>query len=304
MRFRPTPFNNINIGNRINYFIRSSSPLNRLIIINVVVYFILLLLKIFFNLFDFLFIKDFSSNVINSIIPLLSVSANLTTLASKPWTLLTSIFLHLNFLHIFFNMLVLWFSGSIFLQYFKKNALYTVYILGGILGNIFFILSYNYFSDLLYASNCAAALGASGGVLAVLVAAATKAPKLKINVFVGNIDLKWIAIILVLIDIVNIPMHNSGGHFAHLGGSLFGFLYALYPQISTIRIPSLKLYSRNKKKKHNYSRYKTDEQYNRERAENRKKIDAILDKISKSGYQHLTKEEKEILFKTSNKKDW
>ena len=305
MRFYSNPFRNVNIGNRITYFFRNPSPLNRLIIINVSIYIILLLLKVFLNLLGFLFVKDFSTTVTSIITSWLSVPANLATLVSRPWTLLTSIFVHLDFLHIFFNLLVLWFSGTIFLQYFKKKALYIVYIFGGIIGNILFILSYNYFPVFASISNQAIALGASGGVLAVLVATATKAPNLKINLFlIGNIALKWIAIAFVVIDIISIPMSNSGGHLAHLGGSLFGFLYALFPQVSTIHMPSFKFRKSMKKRKYSYSHPKTDEQYNRERSENRKKIDEILDKISKSGYQNLTKEEKEILFKTSNKKNW
>ena len=249
--------------------------------------------------------KESGFEIIPIISSWLSVPSDLSTLLIKPWTLFTSIFLHFDFFHIFYNMLMLWFSGTIFIQYFKPNSLYKVYILGGLVGNILFILSYNYFPVFASIKNAAFALGASGGVLAVLIAAATKVPNQKINLlFLGSISLKWIAILFVVIDILSIPGENSGGHFAHLGGALFGFLYVILPFILQKIKPFLSFHRYKPKKQNSSQRPKTDEQYNRERADNRKKIDEILDKISKSGYQNLSKEEKELLFKTSNTKNW
>ncbi len=307
MRFGRSPFfqTNNNIGFRIKSFFRNPSPLNKLITINVGVYLGIVFLKIFSNLFGFLMAKESGLQIIDLISLWLSVPANISTLITKPWTLLTSIFLHLEFFHIFFNMLMLWFSGTIFLSYFKPKSLYLVYILGGMVGNILFILSYNYFPVFSSISNEAVALGASGGVLAVLIAAASKAPNQKVNLlFLGSIPLKWIALLFVVIDILSIPSGNSGGHFAHLGGALFGFFYVILPTIFLKIKPSFSFHRAKPKQTSSSQRPKTDEQYNRERAENRKKIDKILDKISKSGYQNLSKEEKELLFKSSNTKNW
>jgi membrane associated rhomboid family serine protease len=297
-------FNNptMNLGFKLKRFLQNPSSFKPLIIINIGVYIGILLIKILFNFIGFLFLKDnhFSFHVFVS--TWLCVPADIPTLIYKPWTILTSIFLHMDFFHILFNMIMLWFSGSIFLYYFKAKSLYTVYIIGGIIGNLLFILSYNYFPVFEAVTSHAVALGASGGVLAVLIAAATKAPNQQINLlFFGNVSLKWIAIVFVIMDIVSIPRGNSGGHFAHLGGALFGFLFAYFPKLSFLHKP---VFSFHKPKiKYTHQRPKTDEQYNRERAEQRKRVDEILDKISKSGYQHLTKEEKDFLFNAGQKKN-
>lgn len=307
MRFQRSPFyqTNRNFGQRIKYFFQNPSPLNRLITINVAVYLGVLLFKVFINLFGFLFVKEDSGQLMRIIALFLSVPADLPTLLVKPWTLITSIFSHMEFFHLLFNMIMLWFSGSIFLHYFKANSLYKVYIAGGIIGNLLFILSYNFFPVFESVTNYAIALGASGSVLAILIAAATKAPNQKINlIFIGNVSLKWIAIAFVLIDIVSLPRGNSGGHFAHLGGALFGFLYAYFPKLSLIKNPLFTFQKQKTNRTYASKHPKSDEQYNKERAEERQRVDKILDKISKSGYQNLTKEEKDFLFKTSNKRNW
>jgi len=297
-------FNNptMNLGFKLKRFLQNPSSLNRLIIINIGVYIGILLIKILFNSIGFLFLKDSHFSFQAFVSTWLCVPADIPTLIYKPWTLLTSIFLHMDFFHILFNMIMLWFSGSIFLYYFKTKSLYTVYIIGGIIGNLLFILSYNYFPVFEAVTSHAVALGASGGVLAVLIAAATKAPNQQINLlFFGNMSLKWIAIVFVIMDIVSIPRGNSGGHFAHLGGALFGFLFAYFPKLSFLHKPVFTFHK--PKIKYTPQRPKTDEQYNRERAEQRKRVDEILDKISKSGYQHLTKEEKDFLFNAGQKKN-
>ena len=310
MRFRQSPFfrPQQSIASRIQLFLKNNSPLNRLITINIAVYLGMLALKISASLLEFLMLKEYGSLMLLFVSDWLCVPANISTLLVKPWTILTSIFLHLDFFHILFNMIMLWFGGSIFIQYFKPKSLYTVYIIGGIIGNILFILSYNYFPVFSSIKHDAIALGASGGVLSVLIATASKAPNRKVNlIFLGNTSLKWIALFLVLIDIVSIPKGNSGGHFAHLGGALFGFSYTVLPVFFRkykSKISLLKQKKQKSKQNHRPQRPKTDEQYNQERYENRKKVDEILEKISKSGYQNLTQEEKDFLFKTSHTKNW
>ena len=293
---------NLNLGGRISNFFRSNNPLNRLIIINIGVYLAFLLLGIFANLANFLQVKE-SGGFDQWVLEWFGAHSNWWLLLTRPWTLISSIFLHLEFSHIFFNMLTLWIGGQIFLYYFSPKQIYTVYILGGIIGNIFFIGAYNIFPVFSDVVQQAVAIGASGGVLAVLVAAAAKAPNHPLPlIFIGNVSLKWIAIVLVIIDIISIPGGNSGGHFAHLGGALFGFLYVYIPKWNQ----SLKAKSKHKTKAKpsKDSRPKSDEQYNAERAAHRKRVDEVLDKVAQSGYQNLSTEEKEFLFKTSNKKNW
>ncbi len=294
---------NLNLGTRISNFFRSNNPLNRLIIINIGVYLVFLLLGIFANLAHFLQAKE-GGGFEQWALDWFGVHSGIMLLLTRPWTIITSIFLHLDFFHIFFNMLMLWVGGKIFLSVFPPKRIYTVYIWGGIVGNIFFILSYNLFPVFADVAQHAVAVGASGGVLAVLIAAAAKAPNYQLRLLlIGNISLKWIALLFVIIDVISIPSGNSGGHFAHLGGALFGFLYIYIPKL-TSSISARRVRKPKSKKAPKASRPKTDEQYNAERAAYRKKVDHILDKVAQSGYESLSKEEKEFLFKTSNKTNW
>jgi len=294
--FTPKP----TVKDRIIRFLRSNNPTNRLITINIWIYLLVLLLSLFSK--TFLFLHDGSDQDIagNFLSQWFGVSSNLETLITRPWTLITSIFLHLSFWHIFFNMIMLWVAGWIFSQFIPPKKIYTVYLLGGMVGNLLFILSFNYFPVFKYAVSHSVALGASGGVLAVLAAVATQVPNYPIRLLlIGEVRLKWLAIVLIILDIINIRSGNSGGHFAHLGGVMFGFLFVFIPLLkSKIRLP------RPKKRKFNYHinqdiRPKTDEQYNAEIAAYRKKVDTVLDKVAKSGYSSLSKAEKEFLFNTS-----
>jgi membrane associated rhomboid family serine protease len=258
-------------------------------------------IRIFANLYLFLQGKITDDTVDRFIQEWFGASSNYAILLTRPWTMITNIFLHLDFFHIFFNMIMLWFSGRIFLYFFSAKKIYTMYLLGGIIGNLLFILSYHFFPVFEFIKNSSIAIGASGGVLAILIAVAAKSPNYLLRFFIiGNIPLKWLAVFFVIIDIISIPYGNSGGHFAHLGGALFGFLYVYIPKWKQ----SLNMAKIRKPKPQQSARPKTDEQYNAERTAYRKKVDTILDKIAKSGYQSLTKEEKEFLFKTSNKKNW
>jgi membrane associated rhomboid family serine protease len=266
-----------------------------------VIYLLIAVIDVLFNMSQFLQGEPVTDAVGTFIYNWFGISSNYGILFTRPWTMITSLFLHLNFFHVFFNMIMLWFSGRIFLYYFPAGKMYTVYLWGGVVGNILFALSYHIFPVFIPMMNSAIAIGASGGVLAILIAVATKSPNYRLRFFItGNFALKWLAILFVVIDIVSIPYENSGGHLAHLGGALFGFLYVCIPKWKyMLTMPKIK-----KPKLHRTSRPKTDEEYNAEQTAYRKKVDAILDKISKSGYQSLTKEEKAFLFQTSNKRNW
>jgi membrane associated rhomboid family serine protease len=294
---------NFHFKDRVLNFFKSNNPLNRLIAVNIGIYVLILGINILMNLFRFLQGMSADGSLDSFILEWFGVSSNVTTLLTRPWTMITSLFLHLDFFHIVFNMITLWFSGKIFLYFFPVKKIYAVYLLGGVMGNILFILSFHFFPVFASVSDSSVATGASGGVLAVLIAAASKSPNYLLRFFMlGNISLKWLAVFFLIVDIISIPRGNSGGHFAHLGGALLGFLYVYIPKWNQwIRLKATKI---KKPKPHPSSRPKTDEQYNAERAAYRKKVDGILDKISKSGYQSLSKEEKEFLFRTSNKKNW
>jgi membrane associated rhomboid family serine protease len=297
-------------------FFRRRSILNRLIIINVLVFVVVNIINLFLFLFN---VQDHLSDIsgISLISYYFAVPADLESLIYRPWTLFTYMFLQENFFHIFFNMIVLYFSGRIFLEYLDEKKLLSTYLLGGLVGAFFYIFAFNtfpVFSETVYYS---VALGASASVLAILVAVSTYVPEYSVMlVLFGKVKLKYLALAVVLIDLLNISRGNAGGHIAHLGGALWGFAYIWFLKKGTdftINFKNMnfrrffKYFTRPK----DTSKYDTtatngrpltDDEYNYRRKNHQDKIDHILDKISKSGYNSLTREEKELLFKSSNKK--
>jgi membrane associated rhomboid family serine protease len=239
----------------------------------------------------------------------LGVPASVQTLITRPWTLITYMFLHFEFLHIFFNMLWLYWFGKIFLEFLPDRQLYMVYFLGGISGALAFILAFNFFPAFSNAINFSVAIGASASVMAIVVAIAFMVPDYTIGLlFVGNVKIKYIALIFIAIDIAMIRSDNAGGHFAHIGGALLGMIFTFSYKKGYNFLYGLNLIRKIRKgrkskfrKVYVSERPVSDEEYNANRAKSQAKLDGILDKIAKSGYSSLTKEEKEFLFKTSNK---
>ena len=201
---------------------------------------------------------------------------------------------------------MLYYGGKIFLQYFSQKQLLLTYIFGGLVGALFFILAFNAFPVFENMKGQAVALGSSASVLSILIAAATYRPDYTLNLFLlGQVKMKWVAIVFVVIDFLSISKGNSGGHIAHLGGALWGFLYAfmLKNDFDIYRIfkkkPKIRVKTVNTENYH--KRPKTDEQYNAERAQEQEEIDRILEKIAKNGYSSLSDKEKEFLFRQSKK---
>jgi membrane associated rhomboid family serine protease len=286
---------------------RSKSVLVKLIIINAVVWLCIMFLNVVFDLYK----VQFTENVINW----LAVPAAVDILWSRPWTLLTYMFLHYDFWHILFNMLWLYWFGKIFLEFLNERQLLSTYIIGGLAGAIFYIISFNVFPKFEETYRQSVALGASASVMAIVVAISLYVPNYRINLlFIGPVRILYIALFSVILDVLMIRSTNSGGHLAHLGGALWGFFYismlrkrydvsSVFNWFSVQRIKSLFNRPRKAKFKKVYtnSRPKTDEEYNYEKKLNQERIDEILDKISKTGYENLTKQEKEFLFKNSRK---
>lgn len=287
-----------NILDRIRCFFIQKTVLTNLMFVNILIWVVCMFIAVFTWLFN---IGD-----ISFVTKLFAVPANLTTLSHKPWTVFTYMFLQEEFWHLFFNMLMLYYGGLIFLQYLSQKQLLWTYIIGGLVGALFFIAAFNFFPVFENNKNIAMALGSSASVLSILVAAATYYPEYRINLFLlGTVKMKWIAIVFVIIDFISITKGNAGGHIAHLGGALWGFIYAYMLRnnfnIYEIFHRKTKIKIKNKNT-HNYTqRPKTDEQYNAERAEEQAEIDKILEKISKNGYSSLNAKEKELLFKQSKK---
>lgn len=276
----------------LKYKYRTASIVEQIIYINVAVFVLMFLV----NTLGFLF-----GSKINFFIEWFAMPAKFTDFLSKPWTILTYGFLHNGFFHILFNMLLLYYVGNIFLEYFTPKQLVSFYLLGTFFGGLLFLLSYNYFPAFNSAINGSILLGASAGVSAIFVGIATYIPHYQIRLrFIGFVKLWHLAAIFVALDVIQIPFGNAGGHLAHLGGALFGFIYV--SQASNKKIDLLgsffSLFTRKKKTMRTVYKSKNSTAKTKNTiTKNQQEIDAILDKISKSGYDALTKSEKDFLFK-------
>ena len=233
----------------------------------------------------------------------------------KPWTIITYAFMHSGFFHILFNMLILYFSGQIFLTFFSPKRLLNYYVLGAISGALIYMLSYNLFPAFSSVGE-SYLIGASASVMAVLVGTAAQVPNYSVRlILIGNVKLWIIAAIFVGLDVAQIPFGNAGGHLAHIGGALIGYTYTqqlakgndfgkfvttsfdyLNDVLSGNSRPKMKTVYKNKERKARANSKNTTETSTINRTEKQKRIDEILDKISKSGYESLTKEEKDFLF--------
>lgn len=290
--------------NRIQSFFTGGSTLSRLILINAAVFLLANLVGLFYWLFAF--------EGKSPLLELLAVPADLSVLVKRPWTLITYMFYQEDFFHILFNLIVLYFGGRIFQEFLGDKRLTATYLFGGIVGAAFFIFAYNFFPVFEAALPMAIALGASASVLAILVAAASYVPEYRVPLILfGNVKLKHIAIVLVVIDLLSIRQGNPGGHIAHLGGAVWGFVSVWLMRrgldfsmlIPVFRTSDKKRSARNKWKVHrnpsaSAGRPLTDEEYNAQKLAQKEKMDAILDKISKYGYARLTEEEKSFLFRS------
>jgi membrane associated rhomboid family serine protease len=293
------------ILSEIRDFFTRGSVLARLIGINLAVFVLVSFIRVLFFLVD-------APSAYDGIINWLGVPSNTGNLLTKPWTAVSYMFLHFDFFHIFFNMIVLYVGGRLFRDFLGEERLTGTYIIGGLMGALFFILSYNIFPVFNEFVSMSVAIGASASVLAIFVAVATYMPNYKLPIIIiGPIRLKYIALFFVIFDLISIDKANSGGHLAHLGGALWGFTYiALLKNgkdpgkwLSTWIRALGSLFSRKPRMRVEYSNQRpvSDDEYNKQRVERQKQLDEILDKISRHGYESLSKEEKEILFKMSNK---
>ena len=155
----------------------------------------------------------------------LGMPSDLSSLLLKPWTLISYMFTHSGLMHILFNLIWLYFSGQIFLQYFNKQKLFSLYILGGVIGGLTYLIAYNLLP--VFSGQSSQLIGASAAVLAILFAIATYVPNYRVNlIFFGLTPIKYLAIAFVLIDIIGIQNSNAGGHIAHLGGALSGSYFS------------------------------------------------------------------------------
>lgn len=259
------------------------------------------------NVIVFLFAVLFRK-VIPTVFSYIYLPSNIWAFLSKPWTIVSYGFLHFDFIHLLFNMLWLYFLGRMMLNLFSPKMSLNIYFMGIITGGLVFLLGYNVFPNIFSAN--AYVLGASAGVRALLIFICAYMPNKDIRFFTFNLKLWWIGAVLVGLDILGIVNgNNQGGSLAHIGGAILGYVYAkqlvkgqdigtgfgrFMDWFSALFKAKQKVKMKTVHKKSKVAGYKKEEfnQFN-----NQKKIDTILDKISKSGYDSLSKEEKEYLFK-------
>jgi membrane associated rhomboid family serine protease len=241
---------------------------------------------------------------------LLALPADLANLASKPWTLITYMFLHKNFLHILFNMLWLYWFGNIFLQYLDEKKLFGIYLFGGLSGGILYIATYNLFPVFAGELGNSHAMGASAAVMAIVIATAVYRPDYYLNLmFIGPVKIIYVALVGFIVTSLFDFSINTGGKIAHIGGALFGYLYIwrykkgkdLTRGLNMFLDWFFGLFKPGSRIKVTHRRYEDDMDYNRRKKDEQAEIDRILDKIAKSGYDSLNSKEKELLFRQSKK---
>ncbi len=296
------------VFNNIEDFFKQKTIFSNLIAINIVVFIVIFLFRLLATLF----------NSEWSLLYYLQLPSSIPQLISKPWTLLTYMFVHTKILHIGFNLLWLYWFGKIFLLFFNPKQFFGLYIIGGLTGALFFIVSYNVFPY--FAPYVGTPLiGASASIMAIVFATSFYRKDYEINLlFLGRVKLYYIAIVIVVLDIIamapskgdGLLSDNIGGHIAHLGGIAAGIIFAIFYKKGRDITSSLNklmdgisnLFKKKPpKKKMTIRRPETDYEYNSRKKEESDEIDRILDKIKKSGYGSLNNDEKKRLFDASKK---
>ena len=298
---------------------RQGGIVTRVIGINVVLFVLFALARVVLKLFG---VDD------SPWLHFLELPASLPQLAVRPWTLITYMFMHANVWHLLFNMLWLYWFGQMALYFFSARHLRGLYVVGGLMGGVLYVVAYNLFP--LFAPQLSSSLlvGASASILAIVVATAVKEPNYPLRLMlIGSISMKWLAVITVLIDMLLIASTNAGGHIAHLGGALAGWWFAaglkkgyditawvnsiidfvggiFHPAAYRTNIKvhkpkrEKKPISSGKKRKKKASESPVNDHAKKQQSD---EIDRILEKIKKSGYAGLTAEEKRKLFEASNR---
>ncbi|AKQ46221.1 rhomboid family protein [Rufibacter radiotolerans] len=294
-------------------FSKGNNALHQLIFINVVVFAVLIVVRTIMTLSG-------SGSTFGYLMTFLQLPSNLQLFAYRPWTLFTYFFTHLEFFHIIFNLLNLYWFGMLIREYLGDKRLVNLYVLGGLAGGLFYLLTYNTIPYLQLRADRSFMMGASGSVISVMVAAATLLPNYTFNlILLGPIRIKYIAAVMVLLSISGAVGSNAGGNIAHLGGAILGFFYIQQLQRGTDfgrpvqavlgffsglfkpRSP-LKVTYKNPNRPYTAAPNPSMPVSSGMAGHpSQIEIDQILDKISVSGYESLTKEEKQKLFKASQK---
>ncbi len=290
----------MNLWDEIKESFHEGSSLTRLIYLNLAVFFLAGLVRVLF------FLGGNGDAFQEWVMEWVALPSDFGTLLTRPWTLISYMFLHFEFLHILFNLLWLYWLGQIFLTYFNQQKLIAVYILGGLGGGLFYVAGYNFFPVFETMVADSRLLGASAAVIAIVTAVAVHAPNHTIHLmFIGPVRIKYIALFSVLMYVIGISSTNAGGNLAHVGGAFCGLIYILQLQKGndpgkwiTSMLSGLKtIFTPKPKVTVSYKKPADDLTFNQKRNKDQAVMNEILEKISKSGYDSLSKEEKEILFR-------
>jgi membrane associated rhomboid family serine protease len=277
-----------------NAWKKKDNGLIKIIIINIIVFVSISFIQVILTISG---LSSFFTLLINK----LMLPASLGTFILQPWSIISYFFLHMNFMHILWNMLFLYWFGKIINDNIGNNALISLYVLGGVIGGLFYMAIYNivpYYSERVSDSLM---LGASAGVFSVVVGSATLMPNYSFYLLlIGRVRIKYIALFYVLLSFFDVAGSNAGGEIAHLGGAFIGYIFIRQLQngvnIGEGVINIINLFSDRKRRK------KSTNDVNKGSIEtSQDEVDKILDKISESGYSSLTEKEKERLFNASKK---
>ncbi len=302
-----------------NAFKKQDNGLLQIILINIAVFVVLNLLGVFLWLFGF---SDYrpnqctvgSTDLFCRIIMFIELPADPLAFIKQPWTLVTYFFTHLSFFHILFNMLFLYWFGKLIQEFLGDSKAVVLYVLGGIVGGLSYILLYNILPQFKEVAEYSHMLGASAGVFAIVVGAAAFMPNYTMYLFLfGAVRIKYIAIFYVLLSFFNMPGSNAGGAIAHLGGAAIGYIYIVQLKkgndiggwVLNILAFFKSFFVKQSKIKVTYSSRKKSASKSKSAPKHaspdQAEIDSILDKISQSGYESLSKDEKQKLFNASKK---
>lgn len=273
----------------IKYYLKFGDIITRLIIINVIIFFITA------------FTNAFAPTFYRQVLPYLAVPSDISVLLYRPWTLITHGFIHDGLWHVIFNMLTLYWFGNIGGDLLGFKRILPVYLSGILFGALFFIAS-GYFNP----SVGGYAVGASAGVMAIVFMAVMASPDYEISlILLGRVKIKYIGIVVLFLDLIGVAgQSNSGGHAAHIGGAIIGMLYVFGLRKGFDIFSSKPSSPKTKKsakrtlkvvhKKQPFSDKNSDSDSLQDQ------VDQILDKIKKDGYNSLSDVEKDILYKASN----
>ncbi|MFY0687886.1 MAG: rhomboid family intramembrane serine protease [Cyclobacteriaceae bacterium] len=296
-----------------NAWDKPNNAVAQLILINLIVFLSMMVMRVFL-------VIGGGDDLYSMVISKLMLPAHVGTFLFQPWSIITYFFLHEGFFHILFNMLFLYWFGKLIAEFLGSQKVIALYVLGGLSGGLFYMLMYNaipFYQDRIDVSLM---MGASAGVYAIVAGAATFMPNYTFFLmFVGPVKIKYIAIFYVILSFSQTIGSNAGGELAHLAGAALGYFYIMQLKkgndmgswvIGTmdffksffVRQPKIKVTHRGDKKRSSTKTASTSATASKSaNIANQDEIDAILDKISNSGYESLTKDEKEKLFNASKK---